>query len=86
MGASYFDLSYDELEDLGIFGAESSSFSFEFITTWKAEDYPSWCEPGLIKEVDSWCIENLQGFFRLNYYEASFEYEDDAMAFKLAWL
>lgn len=86
MGLNYYDLSYDELDNLGFMDIDKSSFLFDFILLIDIHNEPIWCNSSSIKEVDKWCIENLQGFFRLTYSEVSFEYKEDAMAFKLMWL
>ena len=93
MGANFYDYSYNELLWRGIEvhrGEEDvhASQEFNFPVVVDSRQFLSdiiFGSEKQMREVDQWCQDNLMGFFKIDTDRSSFEYEDDAMAFKLMW-
>ncbi len=92
MGANFYDFTYEELQDLGYNvlppdDALLPGHKFDFSYIVKSRQFSNYLDIGeeQMQEVDRWCKDNLTGYFKIDPDRSSFEYEDDAFAFKLTW-
>lgn len=93
MGANFYDYTYKELSWRGIEIHNCQTdldsiqeFNLSFVI--ESQQFVSGSvEVGAtsMQEVDQWCQDNLMGYFKIDVDRSSFQYEDDAMAFKLMW-
>ena len=90
MGINFFEHTYEELSELGVdFDTQKllvgekawGDHTFNYTVPFVISSFHS----RKVAIIDRWCMENLSGFFKVDWSLSSFEKEEDAMAFKLAW-